>query len=240
MKKAIVSSIPIRQGVRYSEVKTKKSLTRPTAIPISPLKRKMSKIPVTTPVKASNLTKNRTVKGVKIPTPVSAKRKNEDATTGRNVRKRLVDNHDDHNVVLSESRLENAVLIADNTSLELEEERLKKEYNAKFAEIFQLEHVLACEQSDAAQLFDSLENKRSEYFLLVKEKDDLIKSQAMFEELNSDAEKKLDELDKLLFTCDAQLKDITKLFEEKVQANAVLRLTVDELKKKKKNRRYKK
>lgn len=247
MKKGIVSSIPIRQGVRYSEIKTKKTLTRPTAIPINvdgPFKKKTSNIPATAPIKTSNHTKNRTVRGVKISTPVSAKRKNENTPTGRNVKKRLPLTVDDQNsrlnVDLNESRLENAGLIADNTSLELEEDRLKKEYNAKFAEIFQLEHVLACEQSDAAYLFDQLENKRSDYFLLVKEKEDLIKSQARFEKLNNEADKELDEMDKLLLTCEAQLKDITNLFDEKVQANAILRSSVDELKKKKKIRRYKK
>ncbi|GBC05485.1 hypothetical protein RclHR1_06250007 [Rhizophagus clarus] len=133
---------------------------------------------------------------------------------------------------LSVAQTAKAVAVADRTSLEVEEERLKIEYNTKFAKICQLEHDLACEHFNATNLLDQLENKRSEYSLLVQEKDDLIKNQAKFEELINKADQELDELAELLTNCDAQLKDVTKLLDEKVHINAALKSSVDELKKK--------
>jgi hypothetical protein len=174
------------------------------------------------------------------------KRKNEEDTqTTRNVRSRVSDDHNSRSnqaeVLLSEAQTERALAIAERTSLEVEEERLKSEFSKTFSELCRLEHVLACEQFDATSLFDQLENKRSEYPLFLQEKAELVRSLDKFQELEKKADLELNEMAELLNTNKAQLADVTKLLDEKVHNNAVLKSSVNELKKKKRSsRRYKK
>ncbi|CAG8583249.1 1561_t:CDS:1 [Funneliformis caledonium] len=122
-----------------------------------------------------------------------------------------------------------ALAIAGRTSLVSEKERLKREHNAQFVKVCHLEHVLACEQSKTTSLLDQIAKRQSDYFLITREKEDLIVNLTRLEEKNNEADKELEELEKDLAISGAELDEVIAKLDVKLRANAELKSTVDQL-----------